>query len=284
MNNKEIFITGANGQLGTALRSQYPGARAASRDELDITDHSSVHNFNWTDIEYIINAAGYTNVDGAETPTGRVSAWRANAEAVSYLSEVARLHDITLVHFSSDYVFDGSQELHTEDENLSPLSAYGTSKAAGDIAAALAPKHYILRTSWVIGEGKNFVRSILGLGHKGIEPAVVADQFGRPTFTAELVRAVDYILKTSPDFGLYNLSNGGDVVSWADFARAVYNFAGFDLNVSDTTAAEYFSGKVAANRPVHSAFDLSKIQALGFKSTDWREDLKNYIEKEKERS
>jgi dTDP-4-dehydrorhamnose reductase len=282
MNHKEIFIAGSNGQLGTALRAQYPGAQFADKDGLDITNKESVHNFDWSGIEYILNAAAYTNVDGAETPEGRLAAWKVNAEAVSFLSEVARLHDITLVHISTDYVFDGTKETHTEDEDFSPLSVYGASKAAGDIAVALAPKHYILRTSWVIGEGKNFVRSILGLGHTGVEPAVVADQFGRPTFTAELVRAINHILKTSPEFGLYNVSNGGDVVSWADLARSIYNFAGFDLKVSDTTAAEYFAGKVAADRPVHSGFDLSKIQAIDFVPTDWREDLKKYIEKEKE--
>jgi dTDP-4-dehydrorhamnose 3,5-epimerase len=284
MNNTEIFIVGANGQLGTALREQYPGAKFADRDELDITDKESVHNFDWSGIEYILNAAAFTNVDGAETPEGRVAAWKTNAEAASYLSEVVRMHDITLVHISTDYVFDGTKDLHTEDEDFSPLSVYGASKAAGDIAVALAPKHYILRTSWVIGAGKNFVRSILALGHKGIEPAVVADQFGRPTFTAELVRAIDHLLRTSPEFGTYNISNGGDVISWEDLARSVYNFAGFDLKVTDTTAAEYFAGKIAADRPTHSAFDLSKIEATGFKLTDWREDLKKYIEKEKENS
>jgi dTDP-4-dehydrorhamnose reductase len=172
LNNSEIFITGANGQLGTALRAQYPTAKFAGKDELDITNKESVSNFDWAGIKYLLNAAGYTNVDGAETPEGRIEAWKANAQAISYLGAVAREHDITLVHISSDYVFDGTKDSHREDEELSPLSAYGASKAAGDIALGQIPKHYILRTSWVTGEGKNFVRSILGLGQKGVEPAV----------------------------------------------------------------------------------------------------------------
>jgi dTDP-4-dehydrorhamnose reductase len=227
MNNSEIFITGANGQLGTALRAKYPGAKSADINEMDITQKDNVLNYNWSGIKYLLNAAAYTNVDGAETEEGRI---------------------------------------------------------AGDIVLAQATKHYILRTSWVIGEGKNFVRSILGLGQKGVEPGVVADQFGRPTFTAELVRAIDHLLKNNVEFGTYNISNGGEVASWADLARAVYEDAGFNLKVSDTTAAEYFAGKLAANRPVHSALDLSKIEATGFKPTDWRDDLKEYIKKEKENS
>jgi dTDP-4-dehydrorhamnose reductase len=284
MNDSEIFITGANGQLGTALRAKYPGAKSADINEMDITQKDNVLNYNWSGIKYLLNAAAYTNVDGAETEEGRIAAWKVNAVAVSYLSQAAREHGLTLVHISTDYVFDGTKELHTEDEDFSPLSVYGASKAAGDIVLAQATKHYILRTSWVIGEGKNFVRSILGLGQKGVEPGVVADQFGRPTFTAELVRAIDHLLKNNVEFGTYNISNGGEVASWADLARAVYEDAGFNLKVSDTTAAEYFAGKLAANRPVHSALDLSKIEATGFKPTDWRDDLKEYIKKEKENS
>jgi dTDP-4-dehydrorhamnose reductase len=285
LNNTKIFIIGANGQLGTALKAEHPGARSADKDELDITNKESVHNFDWSGIEYILNAAAYTNVDGAETPEGRTAAWKVNAEAVGYLSEVARLHGITLVHISSDYVFDGTKGPHTEDEDLSPLSVYGASKAAGDIAVRLAPKHYILRTSWVIGDGKNFVRTMLGLGQKGVAPSVVHDQIGRLTFTKELVRAIELLLKDNHEYGTYNVSNGGDSASWADITRSIFNLAGFEQEVSNTTTAEYYAGKEnIAPRPLKSMLDLSKIQAIGFSPTDWRDDLKKYIENEKENS
>jgi dTDP-4-dehydrorhamnose reductase len=285
VNHTEIFITGANGQLGTALKAQYPGAKFAGKDELDITNKESVHGYDWTGIEYILNAAAFTNVDNAETPDGRVAAWKVNAEAVSHLSEVARLHDITLVHISSDYVFDGTKDPHTEDEDFSPLSVYGASKAAGDIAVSLAPKHYILRTSWVIGEGKNFVRTMLSLGQKGVAPTVVHDQIGRLTFTSELVKAIDLLIKDNHEYGTYNVTNSGDPASWADITRSIFNIAGFDQEVGDTTTAEYFAGKEnIAPRPLKSILDLSKIQALGFKPTDWRDGLKKYLEKEKENS
>jgi len=282
IDGKGIFIVGAKGQLGTALKAKYPRARSADIGELDITNKDSVEKFDWSQIHTILNAAAYTNVDGAESPDGRVAAWNVNATAVGYLAKVAAERDITLVHISTDYVFDGTQEVHTEDELFSPLSVYGASKAAGDIAVNTVPKHYILRTSWVIGEGKNFVRTMLGLGEKDISPTVVADQIGRLTFTSELVKAIDHLLITNAEFGTYNVSNSGDSASWADITREIFTHAGYEnLQVTNTTTAEYFADKDGiALRPLQSTLDLSKIQATGFISTDWRDDLKTYIEKE----
>ncbi len=281
MDDKSFFIVGANGQLGTALREKYPHAHYADIGELDITDKKSVESFDWTGIKVILNAAAYTNVDGAETDEGRIAAWKVNASAVAHLVQACLKHNMTLVHVSSDYVFDGTKELHDESEPFSPLGVYAQSKAAGDIAASITPRHYIIRTSWVIGSGGNFVRSIYGLGQKDISPAVVADQFGRITFTSELVRVIDHLLSTSQPFGTYNTSNDGDIVSWADIAREVYAIAGYThLTVSDTTAAEYFAGKLSSPRPTHSGLDMTKLHATGFVSRDWREDLRQYITKE----
>jgi dTDP-4-dehydrorhamnose 3,5-epimerase/reductase len=281
-----IFIVGAQGQLGTALRQQYPNSRHADVDELDITDKKSVEEFDWSNIKVIVNAAAYTNVDGAETPEGRVAAWKVNADAVANLVAVAAQKDITLVHISTEYVFDGTNELHKEDEPLSPLSSYGASKAAADIVVSMLPKHYILRTSWVIGEGKNFVRTMLGLGQKGISPSVVNDQIGRLTFTSELVRAIHHLLSNEEkiSYGTYNLTNSGEAVSWANVTRAVFSLAGYDeLTVTNTTTAEYFKDKPeAAVRPLNSTLDLSLIEGTGFTPKDWKDNLKEYIEKEKE--
>jgi dTDP-4-dehydrorhamnose reductase len=281
MDNSSIFIVGANGQLGRALQAQYPGAQSADTNELDITDASSVANFDWSQVKILLNAAAYTNVDGAETAEGRVAAWKVNASAVGNLVRAAQQHDLTLVHISTDYVFDGTGHPHTEDEPFSPLSVYGQSKAAGDIAVSLLPKHYILRTSWVIGEGKNFVRTMLELGKKGVSPSVVADQIGRLTFTSELVRAIDHLLQAQAPYGTYNVSNSGDEASWAGITRAIFQATSFDLQVTDTTTAEYYAGKEGiAPRPLQSSFDLTKIQSTGFTSTDWREDLSKYVAKE----
>ncbi|HVV67005.1 MAG TPA: NAD(P)-dependent oxidoreductase [Candidatus Saccharimonadales bacterium] len=281
MDDSEFFIVGANGQLGKALHAKYPNARTADVSELDITDADSVANFDWNSIKVIFNAAAYTNVDGAESEDGKKAAWAVNADGVANLAKAAAEHDITLVHISTEYVFDGTRSPHTEDEPASPLSEYGKSKAAGDEQAAGAPKHYIVRVSWLIGDGNNFVRTMLGLGKKSIEPKVVADQTGRLTFTTELVRGIDHLLNTNAPYGLYNLSNEGEPVSWAEVTRTIFSDAGFNLQVFDTTTEEYFADKPdAAKRPLESTLALDKIEATGFTPHDWREDLKAYIAKE----
>lgn len=282
MNDSEILIIGAKGQLGKALQQKYPGARGVDSAELDITDMQQLLAFDWSGVSVILNAAAYTNVDGAETPEGRVAAWAVNAVAASNLANIAAVNDITLVHVSTEYVFDGTKTPHIEGEPFSPLGVYGQAKAAGDIAVALAPKHYILRTSWVIGDGNNFVRTMLGLGQKGISPSVVSDQIGRLTFTSELVKAIDHLLTEKSAYGTYNLSNGGESASWADITREIFTLGGFtELTVTDTTTEEYFANKPeAAPRPLQSTLDLSKIEATGFTPTDWREDLKTYITSE----
>lgn len=281
MDNTKIFIVGAKGQLGLALQAKYPGAKWADIDELDITNEESVKNFDWSGIKYILNAAAFTNVDGAETAEGRVAAWKVNSGAVALLSQICSQNDITLVHVSTDYVFDGSTDPHTETESFSPLSVYGASKAAGDLAVSLCPKHYLLRTSWVIGEGKNFVRTMLDLAGRGINPSVVSDQVGRLTFTNTLVSAIDHLLSASAAYGTYNVSNDGDPASWADITRKIYELAGKDNTVTNTTTAEYFAGKTGiAPRPLKSTLDLSKIKSTGFSPADWQDDLKSYINKE----
>ena len=279
MNSNNSFIVGANGQLGRALRQQYPEARFADIDEMDITDRQSVESFDWSGISIVLNAAAFTNVDGAETPEGRVAAWKVNASAVANLTRVCRTHNMTLVHISSDYVFDGTKEPHFENEDFSPLSVYGASKAAGDLLVEQLDNFYLLRTTWVIGEGKNFVRTMLGLAEKNISPTVVHDQIGRLTFTRELVRIIDHLLSTQAPFGTYNATNDGPLESWADITRRIFELAGRnDLTVTNTTTAEYFAGKDGiAPRPLGSDMSLDKLHSIGFTSHDWTHDLKDYI-------
>ena len=279
MDSSNIFIVGANGQLGRALRRQYPEAQFADIDEMDITDRQSVESFDWSGISIVLNAAAFTNVDGAETPEGRVAAWKVNASAVANLTRVCRTHNMTLVHISSDYVFDGMKEPHSENEDFSPLSVYGASKAAGDLLVEQLDKFYLLRTTWVIGEGKNFVRTMLGLAEKNISPTVVHDQIGRLTFTSELVRIIDHLLSTQAPFGTYNATNDGPLESWADITRRIFELAGRnDLTVTNTTTAEYFAGKEGiAPRPLGSDMSLDKLHSTGFTSRDWTHDLKDYI-------
>lgn len=282
MDESRILITGANGQIGTALRQRFPKAIAADRTILDITDETSFAAFDWSKVDIIINAAAYTNVDGAETTEGRIAAWKANGTASAYLAQAAVAHNLTLISFSTDYVFDGTKADHREDELFAPLNVYGQTKAAGELAVSVAPKHYMLRTSWVIGEGKNFVRTMMSLADKNISPTVVGDQVGRLTFTSTLIDAVEHLLTTGAEFGTYNVSNEGQASSWADTTRAIFDELGrSDLTVADISTADYFANKPeAAPRPLQSSFDLSRIKATGLVLRDWREDLRDYIKQE----
>ena len=148
------------------------------------------------------------------------------------------------MHFSTEYVFDGTPTPHTETEPLSPLGVYAQSKAAGDLAVATAPRHYLLRTSWLIGDGHNFVRTMQRLAGDGVSPSVVDDQVGRLTFTDELARATRHLLDTAPPYGTYHVSNGGEPMSWADVARRVFELAGATRPTSPTSPPrQYFAGQ-----------------------------------------
>ncbi len=281
LDQSKLLILGADGQLGSELRRQLPQADALDRGGLDITDRINLETYQWEKYKYVINAAAYTAVDAAETDEGREAAWLVNAQAPAWLARIATKNNLVLVHISTDYVFNGHRTPHSETEPLTPMSGYGTSKAAGDIAVSEHDKHYLVRTSWVMGAGKNFARTMIELARKGINPTVVSDQTGRPTFTNTLAAGIIHLLNSEQPYGTYNLSNGGDVVSWAQFAEAVFQTAGLSNTVTPTTSAEYFADKPqAAPRPAHSEFDLSKIEAAGFKPADWRDDLKIYLESE----
>ncbi|AKE40451.1 dTDP-4-dehydrorhamnose reductase [Corynebacterium kutscheri] len=268
---KKILITGGGGQLATALAEIFPTAEVCTREEFDITgDIASARR--WRDYGLIINAAAYTAVDEAER--GAVTAWNINATAVAKLAKIAEKYHITLVHVSSEYVFDGTRT-HTEDEPPSPLNVYGQSKAAGDIAAATATKHYIIRTSWVVGNGHNFVKTMASLANRGITPTVVDDQVGRLTFACDLAKAIKWVVEKQVPYGTYNFSNAGDVVSWADIADAVFRFFGKNTVMRSSTE-EYFTD-AHAPRPKNSTLSLDKITASGFSPRDWREGLNEYL-------
>lgn len=281
---KRTLIIGAGGQLGRALQIDFPDADLVdivAGDQitaLDLTDADAVAAWNWSEYAVVLNAAAYTAVDAAETSPGRQAAWATNAGVPAALARLAAQHRFTLVHLSSDYVFDGSVDLHPETEAYAPLGVYGQSKAAGDIAVAAAPRHYVLRTSWVIGDGKNFVRTMQTLAHNGVSPTVVADQFGRLTFTSELSRAIRHLLEVGAPFGTYNVTGAGEVLSWAAYAQRVFELSGRAADdVTPISTEDYAAGKQISPRPVHSALDLTKIEATGFVPHDVLEQLAEYV-------
>ncbi|WP_065570903.1 dTDP-4-dehydrorhamnose reductase [Microbacterium oleivorans] len=279
--SKKTLIVGANGQLGRALRAAYADATEvefAGREDLDLTaDLTGARR--WRDYGTIVNAAAYTAVDVAETD--RAGAWAGNVTAVAQLARIATENGITLVHVSSDYVFDGTADVpYGEDQPVAPLGVYGQTKAAADAIVATVPRHYIVRTSWVIGEGKNFVRTMASLAERGVSPSVVDDQIGRLTFTADLARGIRHLVDVEAPAGIYNLTGGGEAVSWAQIAAEVYAQTGHDpAQVTGVSTEEYFasaSGAVAP-RPRWSVLDLAKIEATGFAPRDWRDSLRAYL-------
>ena len=275
MDNKAVFITGANGQLGRALQRVFPNATALSRQDLDITNKTAVDSFDWQHGSVIINAAAWTNVDTAEKPENFHQVDLVNHQAVRVLAEAATKHNLTLVHVSSEYVFDGSRIIHYEDEPFSPLNIYGKTKADGDLAASTTAKHYIVRTSWVVGEGKNFINTMKDLATRNIKPSVVSDQIGRLTFTDTLARGIKHLLDANLPYGTYNITNEGPFVSWAEIAKIVFEKSSKTASdVRSISTAEYFSDKPdSAKRPLNSILNLTKIEKTGFTPEDWRDKL-----------
>jgi len=281
---KKILVTGANGQLGRALRAEFgehPWIEYAARDDLDLTSPDLDGARRWRDYGTIINAAAYTKVDAAETPEGRVEAWASNVSAVASLARVAEANGVTLVHVSSDYVFDGRESGgYAEDASFSPLGVYGQTKAAGDAIVSAMSKHYIVRTSWVIGDGANFVRTMASLAERGISPRVVDDQRGRLSFTDEIARAVRHLLDTGAPYGTYNATSDGPEVSWADIARRVFELTAHDPSrITGVTTDEYFAAATSpvAPRPRTSTLTLDRLRATGFEPCDGDKSLVRYL-------
>ena len=220
----------------------------------------------------MLNAAAYTAVDAAETPDGRRTAWAANAGAPGHPGPARRReHRFTLVHYSTEYVFDGTAEPHTEDEPLSPLGVYAQTKAAGDIAVGdRAPP---LRPPHLLGDRRRqqLRRAPCSASPTTASaPRVVDDQVGRLTFTEELARATRHLLDVGAAYGTYNVSNGGDPMSWADIAKAVFALSG--RSPDDVTPVTHRGvlrrqGRLSP-RPLRSVMDLSKIEATGFMPED----------------
>ncbi|MFJ4173049.1 sugar nucleotide-binding protein [Microbacterium sp. NPDC089696] len=281
---RRTLVLGAGGQLGRALRAALgdaPHVEYATRDDLDLDRADLATARRWRDYGTIVNAAAYTAVDLAETAAGREAAWRANAAGVAALARIAAENGITLVHVSSDYVFDGTKDdAYTEDDALRPLGVYGQTKAAGDLVATTVPRHYVVRTSWVIGDGRNFVRTMASLAERGVAPRVVGDQIGRLTFTDDLASAIVHLLTTGAPHGVYNVTGAGEPRSWADVARAVYRLTGHEPDaVTDVTTEEYFAGQdgPVAPRPRNSVLSLDRIVASGWTPRDADAALEAYL-------
>lgn len=272
------LILGGGGILARALSERLPDALVLTRRQVDLGSPESLDAVDFRDVSAIYNAAAYTDADGAETPDGRMEAWRTNVTGVAHLTRKASHLGIPLVHVSSDYVFDGRSETHTEEEPVSPINVYGQTKAAGD-ALVLGYAHgFVLRTSWVFGDGDNFVSTMRALCSRGVSPRVVNDQFGRLTFAGDLADAAIHLVNQGQPAGLYNVTNAGPTQSWADIAGDVFEMLGAPRErVTPVSTAEYFAGKSMAPRPRHSTLALNKLAASGFEMPSAADRLRSYL-------
>ena len=277
----KVLITGATGQVGSALAALYPGALTPDRWALDLTSESSIREYvgkHQPDI--ILNPAAYTAVDKAESEPELAEL--VNTQAPRILGEMACLFEATLVHFSTDYVFDGlGTKPYIEQDATAPASVYGRTKRDGELAlAATGARHVILRTSWVYAPaGRNFLLTILRVAGERPEMKIVADQHGAPTTAAELARLTQHVLTSDPELehgGLYHATGAGET-TWFGFASEIVRLAR-ERHPEKTWAtllpistSEY---PTPARRPENSRLDCGKLAAAyGFRFSSWQDSL-----------
>jgi len=256
-------VTGAGGQLGLALRDELPGATFLTRDDLDVTNDAAVRG-TLGGADVVIHCAAMTNVDRCETDPGAAEA--VNTRGTKHVAEAAR----RVILVSTDYVFDGAKDgEYAEDDAVNPINVYGRTKLAAERAVLGTGRGLVVRTSWVFGEGRNFVRSILDAERAGRPLRVVDDQRGRPTHAAALARAVAY-LAGRDDTGVVHAAGDGAPCTWAGLAEAAVGHPVTRVSSGDWGAA--------APRPRNSVLALHKARSLGVPLTDWRTSLRTYLE------
>jgi len=277
-----ILVTGSDGQLGMEIRklaNSYAGYEFIFTDvtTLDITDLVNVEEvIKTSNPEWIINCAGYTNVDKAEGEPDR--AFSVNSKGVANLISAIKGSRCRFIHISTDYVFDGSQNTpYTETDIANPTTAYGKSKLAGEHEALKHPESLILRTSWLYSSyGSNFLKTILKIITEGKEAAVVFDQVGSPTWAGGLAEAIMNIVsgvirnKTTLVPGIYNYSDEG-VCSWYDFAETIASESGNEGSIKPCLSDRY---PRIAKRPSYSVLDKHKIkETFNLTIPYWRDNL-----------
>lgn len=283
-NTPVILVTGSNGQLGSELRElalNYPQYKFVffSRADLAIENAEEVERaFALLHPQYVINCAAYTAVDKAEAEKEQAIA--VNATAVASLAKASKMYGAKFIHVSTDYVFDGtSREPLREDAPLSPVNFYGASKLRGEDAAQKEnPDSIIIRTSWVYSfYGKNFVKTMLRLMAERESVGVVADQWGSPTYAADLAEAILSIIESGTwQPGIYHFSNEG-VINWAQFADEIRKLSNSACQVQHITTEQY---PTPAKRPAYSVMDKSKIvSAYGITIKPWQESLQACLQK-----
>lgn len=280
---KKVLLIGKNGMLGGELSNRLHENNEyeiyeTTIETLDITNKLDVlEKVKQVKPDYIINCAAYTNVDGCETNFELAN--EVNGKALENIAEATNSVEATLIHISTDYVFDGeldTQKAYTEDMSTCPVSAYGKTKLLGEQNASKAKKYYILRTAWLYGDGKNFVRTMLKLGKEKDNINVVCDQHGSPTSTTTLCEIIEQILIKEPEYGIYHSTNEG-FTTWYEFAKKIFEIADINVNVTPVKSEEFIT---PTKRPKNSKLSKEKLHSIGIYPEDYEVALKKYLKEE----
>ncbi len=272
-----VLVTGAGGQVGQALRRELPNGRFLNHSQFDITNRSQIPAA-LSNSSAVIHLAAMTDVDRCEEQPEMASA--INGDATGTLSDAAAQLNIPVIYLSTDYVFDGNKlTAYDEGDAPSPINAYGRSKLEGEHHVAKHRDNLIVRTSWVFGEGRNFIRSILNAADRRQSLTVVDDQSGRPTWAGDLAAALSTAVGSHLT-GLIHYSGSGPICTWADLAEKALQLAALDVPVDRVDSRDYAisTGRIVAPRPTNSALLLDKAEKIGLPLRDWREALRIYIE------
>jgi dTDP-4-dehydrorhamnose reductase len=279
----KIALLGANGQLGQDLQRVLPPheVHAFTRNDFDVTDHDRVRSaLLELRPDVVLNTTAYHRVDDCESKPE--PAYAVNVLAVLNLARIANDLNAALVHISTDYVFDGnSRQPYTEDSPTFPLSVYGNSKLAGEmLVRSVSKKYCLIRTCGLYGaagsqgKGGNFVKTMLAKAGRREPIRVIDDQVVTPTYTLDLARQIANLLSAG-QFGLFHITNEG-ACSWFEFARAIFDIAGVEADLSPTTSDAY---KTPATRPKYSVLENARLKELGINQMrHWRDALTAYLQ------
>ena len=283
---KKVLLIGADGMLGGELRERLEKIQdvtGTTLQTLDICDREAVFaKAKEVNPDFIINCAAYTNVDGCETNYDLAN--RVNGLALENIADATKATNSTLIHISTDYVFDGKMDVekaYTEDMEPAPVTAYGKTKLLGEENARKAEKYYILRTAWLYGlGGKNFVKTMLKLSETHDTLSVVCDQHGSPTCTTTLCEIIEAIMEKEPEYGVYHSTNEG-FTTWYDFTRKIFELAGKSTKVNPVTSAEYKEmNPASSDRPKNSQLSKEKLHKIDVYPKAWEKALEEYLKEE----
>ena len=275
----KILITGANGMLAKSVKERLKkGNELICTDvsELDITNKDQVLEF-VQDLkpEYIINCAAYTAVDKAEEVYDLAD--KINGDGPANLALASKLVDATLVHISTDYVFNGDLDVsksYVEDDAVGPVTVYGKTKLHGEQGVKdNTDKYYIFRTAWLYGDGNNFVRTMLNLAKNHDEVSVVSDQHGSPTYAKDLADIIGQSIEKKIPYGLYHATNQG-FTTWYEFTKKIYELSDITTKVKPVTSEEFVR---PAKRPKNSQLDKTKLLSQGITIPSWEDGLQRYL-------